>query len=54
VFHWNGKDIYGDAVANEPVTGNHVEKFQLPGGGQYAVRVRADEPAGDWTAWKPF
>ena len=54
VFHWNGTATYGDAVANEPVTGNHVEHFQLPSGGQYAVRVRADEPAGDWTGWKAF
>jgi hypothetical protein len=45
---------YGDAVADETVTGNHVEHFQLPGGGQYAVRVRAHDPVGDWTDWKIF
>ena len=54
VFHWNGTAIYGDAVANETVTGNHVSRLELPGGGEYAVRVRADEPAGDWTSWKAF
>jgi hypothetical protein len=54
VFHHNASGTYGDAVANETVTGNHVEHFQLPGGGQYAVRVRADSPAGDWTGWKVF
>lgn len=54
VFHWNGTAIYGDAVANTAETTNHVEKLQLPGGGQYGVRVRADDPAGDWTDWKAF
>jgi hypothetical protein len=54
VFHWNGTAIYGDAVANTTETGNHVAHLELPGGGQYAVRVRADDPAGDWTDWKAF
>lgn len=54
VFHYLNNEIYGDAVANETVTGNHVEGLRLPGGGQYAVRVRASDPVGDWTAWKAF
>jgi hypothetical protein len=54
LFHHNAQGNYRDAVADETVTDNHVEHFQLPGGGQYAVRVRAHEPAGDWTAWKIF
>jgi hypothetical protein len=54
VFHHNSKGNYEDAVADETVTGTHVEGFQLPGGGQYAVRVRAHEPAGAWTDWKVF
>src|SRR5215469_9116951 len=54
VFHYMNNEIYGDAVANETVTNNHVEGFRLPGGGQYAVRVRASDPVGDWTGWKSF
>jgi hypothetical protein len=53
VFH-HIETIYGDAVANETVTSNHVEHLQLPGGGQYAFRVRASVPFGDWTDWKIF
>jgi hypothetical protein len=54
VFHHDGAGIYGNAVANEVVTSNHVERFRLPGGGRYAVRVRAYEPHGIWTPWKVF
>jgi hypothetical protein len=54
LFHHNAEGVYGDAVADETVTGNHVEHFQLPGGGQYAARVRAYDPVGDWTDWKIF
>jgi hypothetical protein len=54
VVHHNAAGAYGESVANEAVTGSHVEHFELPGGGQYAVRVRADDPAGDWTDWKIF
>jgi len=54
VFHHNAAGIYGAAVADETVTGNHVEHFELPGGGQYAVRVRCTDPAGLWTEWHVF
>jgi hypothetical protein len=54
LFHHNAQGVYGDAVANETVTDNHVEQFRLPGGGQYAVRVRSHDPVGDWTDWKIF
>ena len=54
LFHHNSKGVYGDAVANETVTGTHVEGFKLPGGGQYAVRVRSHDPVGGWTEWKIF
>jgi hypothetical protein len=54
IFHHMGEANYGDAVADETVTGPNVEHFQLPGGGQYAFRVRAHEPVGDWAAWKIF
>jgi len=54
VFHHNEQGVYGDALADETVTGIHVEQFQLPGGGQYAFRVRAREPMGDWSDWKIF
>jgi hypothetical protein len=54
VFHHNSKGNYGAAVANETVTDNHVEGLKLPGGGQYAVRVSAGDPAGNWTDWKVF
>jgi hypothetical protein len=54
LFHHNAEGVYGDAVADETVTGNHVEHFQLPGGGQYAVRVRSHDPVGDWSDWKIF
>jgi hypothetical protein len=54
LFHHNSQGVIGDAVADETVTGTHVEAFQLPGGGQYAVRVRSHDPVGDWTDWKIF
>jgi hypothetical protein len=54
LFHHNSQGVYGDAVANETVTGTHVEGFKLPGGGQYAVRVRSHDPVGNWTEWKIF
>jgi hypothetical protein len=54
LFHHNSQGVYGDAVADETVTSTHVEGFQLPGGGQYAVRVRSHDPVGDWTEWKIF
>jgi hypothetical protein len=54
VFHHNAQGNYGDAVANETMAANHVQGFKLPGGGQYAVRVRVHQPAGAWTDWKIF
>ncbi len=54
LFHHNAQGVYGDAVANETVTGTHVEGFHLPGGGQYALRVRSRDPVGAWTNWKIF
>ena len=54
LFHHNEAGTYGTAVADQTVTDNHVEHFELPGGGQYAVRVRTSEPVGGWTAWKVF
>lgn len=54
LFHHNSQGVYGNAVADETVTGTHIEGFQLPGGGQYAVRVRSHDPVGDWTEWKIF
>jgi hypothetical protein len=54
VFHHNAQGNYENAVADETVTGNHVEGFKLPGGGQYAVRVRSHDPVGAWTGWQIF
>jgi hypothetical protein len=54
VFHHNSAGTYGAAVAHQVVAGNHVAGLALPGGGQYAVRVRAHDPAGAWTDWKVF
>jgi hypothetical protein len=54
VFHHNSVGTYGAIVAHQVVAGNHVAGLALPGGGQYAVRVRAHDPAGAWTDWKVF
>lgn len=54
LYHHNAAGIYGDAVSDQVVTGTHVEKFELPGGGQYAVRIRTHQPVGNWTDWKVF
>lgn len=56
VFHHNARGLYGSAVVSENVQGTHVEGFHLPGGGQYACRVRAQAggKASAWTAWKVF
>jgi len=54
VFHHNSAGNYGDIVAHQLVTGNHVASLPLPGGGQYAVRVRSHDPVGAWTVWKVF
>jgi hypothetical protein len=55
VFHHNTAGIYGAAVSDQTgLTGNHVEKFELPGGGEYAVHVRTHEPLSAWTDWKIF
>jgi hypothetical protein len=52
VFHWLPSGIYGSAVADKNVTGNHVESLTLPGGGRYAFRVSAYQPRGAWSPWR--
>lgn len=54
VFHHLESGTYGNPVANEVVAGTHVEGLELPGGGQYACRIRASDPIGTWSDWKLF
>ncbi|HEX4829504.1 MAG TPA: hypothetical protein VH478_00235 [Trebonia sp.] len=53
LFHWDGTKVYGTAVYQRTIHDTHLEGFHLPGGGQYAVRVKA-AGASLWSAWKVF